>query len=107
MNIKKKWNKLVQKKEKGELKAKIPARKLERWFNSCAHDCGGDAAVFQSNWLGAAQHYQIKYGLSEHAHTQLYTFLHKFASDIVPYVRYRSTARVESLHNLSIKYVAK
>lgn len=107
VTIKKKYNLLTQKKGQEELKSKLPARKFERWFSSCAHDCGGDAVVFQSNWLGAADHYRGTLQLSDHAYFELYQFLHGFASDIEYYVRCRSTARVESLHNLSIKYASK
>jgi hypothetical protein len=89
------------------LKSKLPARKLERWFYTCAKSCEGKAKTFQDAWLGAADHYKTKLELSEHAHLQLYQFLHGFASDTEFYVRCRSTARVESIHNLSIKYVSK
>lgn len=103
----KKWNKMIQQKGWEELKAKLPATKLYRWYYTCANTCGGDGEVFQANWLGAAQHYRVKRDLSDSSASLLYHFLILFATDINAYVHCRSTALVESFHSLSNKYVPK
>ena len=107
--IMKKWGKLMKGKEQGieELREKLPAVKLRRWFYTCATDCGEDGNVFQANWLGAANHYRTELQLSIAATSILYNFLLSSATDLPHYTRCRSTALVESLHGLSNKYTPK
>ncbi len=56
-NIVKKWNEFIKSKTAEELKGKLTALRLKRWFYTCAKNCGGSGATLQNRWLGAATHW--------------------------------------------------
>ena len=107
VKIVKKWNNILKKKNAEELKKELPAEKLRCWFYICSSTCSGDVEVFHTNWLGAAQHWRNSKGLSDESCAILFHFLVSIVLDVSCYVQCISTALVESLHNLSNKYVPK
>jgi hypothetical protein len=50
------YKKIIKSKEWEELASDVPALKLKKHFNFCAHNCNEDVETFKKLWVGGAEH---------------------------------------------------
>ena len=103
----------------------LPAYKFKSWWVNCSESCNNDKKTFEQKWLGAAQHYQIKYTTTlqndelltgtqteqeqqlQHMTEGLTEWLTKQLDGVEHFLCGKRTNWTESFHHVANKYYSK